>query len=54
MSEPEQEEIDTEYGDIDTCHHMVGFDMDCEWCELEETEERRKVAAEHGQQELPL
>jgi hypothetical protein len=43
----------------DVCHHMVGFDESCEWCDLEDWEERRakalaRKAAAQPQQELPL
>lgn len=27
-------DADSEEGD-DVCHHGIGFDVDCEWCEME-------------------
>ncbi len=57
MSEPydSEQDMDGDDADLDVCHHMVGFDESCEWCELEEFDERRaKQHARHPQQELPL
>lgn len=39
MTEDDWMDQDTE-DDGDVCHHGVGFDVDCEWCDLEIAEER--------------
>jgi hypothetical protein len=37
-----QEEIDDQMdSEPDVCHHGVGFDETCEWCEVEIAEEER-------------
>lgn len=41
----------------DVCHHGVGFDTDCEWCDEETAEDHREARRQRAreiQPELPL
>lgn len=57
MTDAADDWMDPDSEEAEVCHHGRGFDVDCEWCELEMAEEaaaaRRRRAAE-VQPELPL